>query len=93
MCACACMCVVLSSISASEKLEILDESGCCCCFSASTLLLLRLVLSATRRRVVVGPAATLGLVFEEFDVGPPDDILSPLTECRNDVGLKKLEVV
>lgn len=45
-----------------------------------------LMLSATRRRVVVGPAATLGLVLEEVVVGPPDDILAPLTECQNDVG-------
>lgn len=35
------------------------------------------VLSATRLRVVVGPAATLGLVFDEVVavVGPPDDIV------------------
>lgn len=32
-------------------------------------------MSATRLRVVVGPAATLGLVFDEVVVGPPDDIV------------------
>ena len=54
----------MSSCSSSEKSEKL-----CCCFSGS------LLFSATRLRVVVGPAATLGLVLDEVVVGPPDDIV------------------
>lgn len=62
----------MSSCSTSEKSEKLEKS---CCFSVSMMLLMLFMLSATRRRVVVGPAATLGLVFEELVVGPPDDMV------------------
>lgn len=64
-----------SSGSSSEKSVKLCCCWCwCCCFSVSMLLLL--LMSGTRLRVVVGPAATLGLVLDEVDVGPPDDIFS-----------------
>lgn len=65
-----------SSGSSSEESVKLCCCWCwCCCFSVSMLLLL-LLMSGTRLRVVVGPAATLGLVLDEADVGPPDDIFS-----------------
>lgn len=64
-----------SSGSSSEESVKLCCCWCwCCCFSVSMLLLL--LMSGTRLRVVVGPAATLGLVLDEADVGPPDDIFS-----------------
>lgn len=65
---------LVSSSSISEKSERLD-----CCLSAST-----------RRLVVVGPAASLGLVAQEVQVGPPDDMPVPEeyyeSEICNQVG-------
>ena len=70
----------VSSCSSSEKSEKL-----CCCFSVSLFML----FSATRLRVVVGPAATLGLVFVGVAVGPPDDIVW----CQNDDKISKRKLI